>query len=75
MNDKIIQYWNDPTKRSTLSAAELSKMPVNPAGDVLAELSDADLDKVVGATGCGGTCTWTKDCSICPSWSCWSWSC
>ncbi|MBT2757893.1 mersacidin/lichenicidin family type 2 lantibiotic [Mesobacillus foraminis] len=75
MNEKVIQYWRDPATRSALSAAERNQMPVNPAGDVLAEISDADLDQVVGAADCANVCTWTKDCSICPSWSCWSWSC
>ncbi|GGA56964.1 hypothetical protein GCM10007416_32730 [Kroppenstedtia guangzhouensis] len=72
---KVIQSWTDPVYRASLSQAELAKLPHNPAGDALSELSDADLNEVAGGVGCGNVCTWTKDCSICPSWSCWSWSC
>ncbi|PDY14720.1 mersacidin/lichenicidin family type 2 lantibiotic [Bacillus pseudomycoides] len=38
-HDKIIQYWNAPARCSTLSTAELSKIPVIPAGNALTKLS------------------------------------
>ncbi|SFJ59645.1 mersacidin/lichenicidin family type 2 lantibiotic [Thermoflavimicrobium dichotomicum] len=71
---KMVKSWVDPVYRASLSAEEKAAMPVNPAGDVFAELSDAELTNIAGA-GCGEVCSWTKDCAACPSWSCWNWSC
>ncbi|WP_367946539.1 mersacidin/lichenicidin family type 2 lantibiotic [Bacillus pseudomycoides] len=34
-----MQYWNAPARCSTLSTAELSKIPVIPAGNALTKLS------------------------------------
>jgi mersacidin/lichenicidin family type 2 lantibiotic len=42
----IIRAWKDEEYRMSLSDEERSLLPDNPAGPV--ELSDADLDSVVG---------------------------
>lgn len=65
----VVKAWKDPVYRASLSSEEKLAMPTNPAGDVLAELSDAELTNITGA-GCGDVCTWTKDCAACPSWTC-----
>ena len=43
---QISRAWNDPAYRHTLSQAERTALPANPAGAV--ELSDADLGNVAG---------------------------
>jgi mersacidin/lichenicidin family type 2 lantibiotic len=42
----IIRAWKDAEYRSSLTAAERAQLPDHPAGTV--ELTDADLDAVVG---------------------------
>ena len=61
----IIRAWQDPEYRSSLSAAELAKLPANPVGAI--ELTEGELTEVIGAVsgksdGCNTkTCT-TADC-------------
>jgi len=43
---KVILAWKDPVYRNSLSEAERSAMPPNPAGTI--DLSDEDLGKVSG---------------------------
>jgi mersacidin/lichenicidin family type 2 lantibiotic len=43
---KIIHAWKDTEYRLSLSEAERAQLPDHPAGTV--ELTDADLDAVVG---------------------------
>jgi mersacidin/lichenicidin family type 2 lantibiotic len=45
----IIRAWKDEEYRMSLSDEERSLLPDNPAGPM--ELSDADLDSVVGVGG------------------------
>jgi mersacidin/lichenicidin family type 2 lantibiotic len=47
MKFDIARAWKDETYRQSLSAAQLSTLPANPAG----ELSDADLAEVSGGIG------------------------
>jgi mersacidin/lichenicidin family type 2 lantibiotic len=50
----VIRAWKDEEYRQTLDAGDLADLPDNPVG--LVELSDADLDLVVGGlytAGCG----------------------
>ena len=44
VNQQIIRAWKDASYRNSLSAAEQSALPANPAGSV--EVSDADLGNV-----------------------------
>jgi mersacidin/lichenicidin family type 2 lantibiotic len=73
----IIRAWKDQDYRQSLSDAERSTLPDNPAGMV--EISDLELGSVVGGTdmieplertGAGGTmgcCSWiTHECGF--SW-------
>jgi len=61
--NNIIRAWKDPDYRKSLSKAELSVLPANPAGAI--ELSDEDLRAVAGgsdspntyARGCTSACT------------------
>ena len=66
-NRNVIRAWKDPAYRNSLSEAERSAMPANPAGSI--ELSDADLGKVAG-----GFVVYTFECSalcsyviVCPT--------
>jgi mersacidin/lichenicidin family type 2 lantibiotic len=45
-NRNVIRAWKDPVYRNSLSEAERSSMPANPAGAI--EISDGDLGKVSG---------------------------
>jgi mersacidin/lichenicidin family type 2 lantibiotic len=42
----VIRAWKDPVYRNSLTDAERSALPANPAGSI--ELSDTDLGKVAG---------------------------
>ena len=46
MKVDIKRAWTDAEYRATLSPAEISGLPPNPAGD--AELTDDELDNVAG---------------------------
>ncbi len=46
VHQQVIRAWKDPSYRNSLSVAERSALPANPAGSV--ELSDADLGNVAG---------------------------
>lgn len=64
-NIDIARAWKDAEYRDSLSAAELSQLPENPAG--LVEISDADLREANGGSllctllncswGCSFLCT------------------
>ena len=70
-NRNVIRAWKDPAYRNSLSEAERSAMPANPAGAI--EISDADLGKVAGGNipttlthvGCTFFCT-----NDCPTFFC-----
>jgi len=49
----IIRAWTDPEYRSSLHPDQLAQLPDHPAGAV--ELSDADLESVVGGMPCTKT--------------------
>ncbi len=61
----VINSWKNPYDRT-------AKAPANPAGDIMVELNDAELDQVVGAgveaqaDSSGVVCTITTECSIWP---------
>ncbi len=42
----VIRAWKDPEYRATLSAEELSRLPLHPAG--LVELTDEQLSRASG---------------------------
>lgn len=73
----IIRAWKDEDYRLSLSDDERAQLPTNPAGMI--ELSDADLDNVVGACctpNCNGTSTCSQySCFTCASYPCTSSSC
>jgi|APAga8741244001_1050109.scaffolds.fasta_scaffold02103_6 mersacidin/lichenicidin family type 2 lantibiotic len=61
--EMLIESWKNPFTRSALVTS--------PAGDVMAELEDADLNNVVGAgihamDSSGVVCTITTECSTWP---------
>jgi mersacidin/lichenicidin family type 2 lantibiotic len=64
----IIRAWKDPVYRKSLSEAELTALPPNPAGSI--ELSDADLRAVAGGSdspntyirACTSACTHRLTC-------------
>jgi len=45
-NLNVIRAWKDPVYRNSLSEAERSAVPANPAGAI--EISDEDLGRVSG---------------------------
>jgi len=45
-SNNIVRAWKNPAYRNSLSEAERSALPANPAGSI--ELSDADLGQVSG---------------------------
>ncbi len=71
-NIDIARAWKDAEYRDSLSAAELSQLPENPAG--LVEISDADLREANGgsllcsALNCTFLCTFicTRACTGIP---------
>jgi mersacidin/lichenicidin family type 2 lantibiotic len=58
----IIRAWKDEEYRMSLSDEERSLLPDNPAGPM--ELSDAELDSIVGGGGNGGGRTAVIGCSV-----------
>jgi mersacidin/lichenicidin family type 2 lantibiotic len=54
-NRNVIRAWKDPVYRNSLSQAERSAMPANPAGAI--EISDGDLSKVAGGYVLTVNCT------------------
>lgn len=63
--EEIIRGWKDPRYRARLSEAERTALPEHPAG--LIELSDPELNEVVG--GASIACTATLRCQTinCPT--------
>ena len=56
----IVRAWKDAAYRESLSAEEQAMLPENPAGAF--ELTDAELETVYGAWGCGAwTCGGEKE--------------
>jgi mersacidin/lichenicidin family type 2 lantibiotic len=53
MSIDIIRAWEDPDYRNSLSEAERAALPANPAGMI--ELTDAELNEVVGAVQSGAS--------------------
>jgi mersacidin/lichenicidin family type 2 lantibiotic len=51
---QIVRAWKDEDYRLSLSEAELSALPENPAG--LVQLSELEMGKVGGETGTGPIC-------------------
>jgi mersacidin/lichenicidin family type 2 lantibiotic len=48
MRFDIVRAWKDETYRQSLSAEQLATLPAHPAGT---EMSDADLEAVMGGWG------------------------
>lgn len=69
-NNKIIRAWKDPVYRNSLSEAERSALPANPAGSI--EVSDKDLGNVSGGLYKFTILFCTNYCNtaICPSHPC-----
>lgn len=73
-NNKIIRAWKDASYRNSLSDAERTALPPNPAGAL--EISDADLGNVAGGAKpvpisynpvvCTGMCSLNHT-GICPT--------
>jgi mersacidin/lichenicidin family type 2 lantibiotic len=65
-NQNVIRAWKDPAYRNSLSEAERSAMPANPAGSI--EISDGDLGKVAGGVlltfDCSAMCSYVV---VCPT--------
>lgn len=55
--ESIVRAWKDEDYRDSLSEAERSALPANPAG--LIEVSDADLDVMTGGTYTTNCTIWT----------------
>lgn len=62
----IIRAWSDPVYRQSLSLAELSAMPSNPAG--LVELTETEMDALGGAR-------WNSATTACPNLSYCAFTC
>ncbi|MGE7676353.1 plantaricin C family lantibiotic [Lysinibacillus sp. NPDC094403] len=70
----VIKFWKNPMSRTSLV---LNNLPQNPAGDVMTELSDAELNDVQGAgqglkpaKSGGNVCTYSVECDFCPTRKC-----
>lgn len=50
----IIRAWEDVEYRLSLSEAERAQLPAHPAGII--ELTELELDAVVGGVGCNCSC-------------------
>jgi mersacidin/lichenicidin family type 2 lantibiotic len=59
----IVRAWKDPEYRRSLSEAERALLPEHPAGVI--ELTDADLDQVLGGVGSHG-CHMTPPLTVAP---------
>lgn len=57
-NNSIIGAWKNPIYRS-----KLNQNVANPAGDVMVELNELELDELTGAASSGGVCTITTECT------------
>jgi mersacidin/lichenicidin family type 2 lantibiotic len=71
-NRHVIRAWKDRAYRNTLSQAELTNLPPNPAGAI--EVSDEDLGKIAAgasSTVCSIFCTNLE----CPTVNFCSWDC
>jgi mersacidin/lichenicidin family type 2 lantibiotic len=62
-NVNIIRAWRDEEYRLSLSDAERALVPANPAG--LVDVSEEDLDQVVGGAACSCCCTCGCSCGCC----------
>jgi mersacidin/lichenicidin family type 2 lantibiotic len=49
--ESLVRAWKDEEFRLSLNEADRAMLPENPAGSL--ELSDAELDQVAAASGCG----------------------
>jgi mersacidin/lichenicidin family type 2 lantibiotic len=69
-NENIVRAWKDPAYRNSLSEADRSALPANPAGAI--EISDNDLGNVSGGIFQFTIefCTYYCNTQICPSHPC-----
>ncbi|CAK8583660.1 MULTISPECIES: plantaricin C family lantibiotic [Priestia] len=74
MGQDLIKHWKNPMSRTSLGA---NNLPQHPAGDVMSELSDAELNNVMGAgemnaaaKSGGNVCTYSVECDFCPTRNC-----
>jgi mersacidin/lichenicidin family type 2 lantibiotic len=57
MNDTTVRAWRDPSFRESLTPVELAALPVNPAGETWADLSQAEVLTIVGGAAASGNAT------------------
>jgi mersacidin/lichenicidin family type 2 lantibiotic len=62
----ITRAWSDPEYRASLSQAALAAVPPHPSGMI--ELSDADLEPVVGGLPCSPLTTYGTHTTL--GWRC-----
>lgn len=80
--DMIIRAWKDAAFRASLTPEQRASLPANPAGLPVVELSESDLEAVVGGkaaseqeledfpiTSGGHICTFSTECKP----YCWPW--